>query len=128
MQISKLPLSALRYRLGQIVGDIDRLLPVFYRRHRVTQGVLYQQKRRCGKPNCHCARGQRLHKSWVLSRSVGGHVRLKMVGIEELLDLRKRTLEYRRFRGTRAELRKCFQKLLDVIDAIERLRRTDKIE
>lgn len=42
-------------------------------------GSLYQIWRRCGNPNCKCARGQK-HASWYLSRAVQGRTRLSYVG------------------------------------------------
>lgn len=40
------------------------------------RGSLVMLRRRCGKPNCRCSDGQRLHEAPVLSYSQGGRTRM----------------------------------------------------
>ena len=69
-------------------------------------GTLVENYRKCGKPNCHCAReGDPGHgPSYVLARSVGGEKRAVRVRGEELDETRRLVDEYRRFRELSAEL------------------------
>ena len=39
---------------------------------RLVRGSVAVQRRRCGKPNCHCADGQELHETTALSYSDAG--------------------------------------------------------
>ena len=42
---------------------------------RLVRGSVVVNRRRCGKPNCHCAEGTALHETTVLSYSKGGRTR-----------------------------------------------------
>lgn len=83
----------------------------------MVQGSLYLLRRKCGKPNCRCARGE-LHASWVLTRSEAGRKRLYCVPEEERGRLRPLTREYRRWQLARARLTKQFAALLALIDQL----------
>lgn len=77
----------------------------------------YLQHRRCGKPNCRCARGQ-LHETWVLTRSEQGKHRLYMVPAAQRVRLIELTAEYRRYQRARAILVHRHQRLLQLADQI----------
>ena len=68
-------------------------------------GTLAENHRKCGKPNCHCARaGDPGHgPSYVLTRSVGGRTRSARVRLEEVDETRRLVDECRRFRELSAE-------------------------
>jgi hypothetical protein len=83
----------------------------------MVQGSFYLQKRRCGKPNCVCARGE-LHAAWVIARSEGGKNRTYMVSVEERARLRQLTDEYRRYLRARAVLGKRHWQLLALVDQL----------
>lgn len=48
----------------------------------MVQGSFYLLKRRCGNPNCRCARGE-LHETWVITRKAGGKGWTYVVPTEE---------------------------------------------
>jgi hypothetical protein len=50
--------SKLRQRIRRAQDAAGRILQQLLRQEPLTPGSLYLQKRRCGKPNCRCARGQ----------------------------------------------------------------------
>ena len=58
-------LSSLRAQV-LAVQHRSELLDTFLGRTPLLPGSLYTLRRRCGKPNCHCAQGE-LHASTVLS-------------------------------------------------------------
>ena len=51
---------------------------------RMIRGSVVTQRRRCGKPNCHCADGTALHESTALSYSTGGRNRTVMLEAGEV--------------------------------------------
>ena len=68
-------LSKLRQQLRRAHDAAGRILQHLLRDQPMTPGSFYLQKRRCGKPNCRCARGQ-LHTAWVITRSQDGATRM----------------------------------------------------
>lgn len=60
----------------------------------MVRGTILQLRRRCGKPQCHCAEGEP-HVSWALSYSEKGHTRMLAVPPEELPALRDDRKRYR---------------------------------
>jgi hypothetical protein len=59
------------------------------------RGTVVLQRRRCGKPNCHCADGGALHESVVLSYSEAGRSRTVMLDPSEVPEVRAATQRYR---------------------------------
>src|SRR5664279_6464362 len=62
---------------------------------RMIRGSVVVQRRRCGKANCRCAAGERLHESTVLSYSEGGRNRTVMLAAEEIDLVRAAVARYR---------------------------------
>jgi hypothetical protein len=83
----------------------------------MVQGSFYLLRRKCGKPNCRCARGE-LHPAYVLTRSEAGKDRLYPVPKEQRGEVRKRAAEYRRYQRARAVLVKRHLRLLALVDQI----------
>ena len=98
--------SKLRQQLWRCQAAIARLLHRLSRPRPMVQGSFYLQKRRCGNPNCRCARGD-LHEAWVITRKAGGKGWTYMVPAEERARLRQLTLEYRQYIRGRAVLRQA---------------------
>jgi hypothetical protein len=87
----------------------------------MVQGSFYLLRRRCGKPNCHCATGQ-LHASYVLTRSEAGKDRLYPVPKDQRAEVRKWAAEYRRYQRARALLVKRHLRLLSLVDQLAQQR------
>ena len=116
--------SRLRQVLRQLAGEVSqRVAPVLADRP-VIKGSVYEIQRRCGKPGCKCARGE-LHKSMVLSTSAQGHTKLRTIPRGSLTDVRRKVAAYQQIRRARARLVKTHQKMLEIIDQIEALRREE---
>ena len=62
---------------------------------RLLRGSVVTHRRRCGKPNCHCADGEALHESTVLSYSEGGRSRLLTLPADQVAAVRAATERYR---------------------------------
>ena len=63
---------------------------------RMLRGTLLKRRRKCGRENCHCFTGDRLHESWVLSVSLKGKTRFIPVRDTQLSEVRQWVLAYRR--------------------------------
>lgn len=116
-------ISILRQQLGRAYRALVPALRRLQRDAPMVQGSCYLQRRRCGKSNCRCARGQ-LHEAWVITRSEQGTHRLYMVPVAQRGRLRKLTGEYRRYQRARAVLVQRQQRLLQLVDQLaeQRLR------
>ncbi|MCK9365461.1 MAG: hypothetical protein M0P74_17905 [Syntrophales bacterium] len=90
----------------------------------MVKGTVYPLRRKCGKPNCRCAKGK-LHETTVLSASISGRSRLWPVPTGQVEQMSRLTKRYQRFRTARADFVKLYTKMLRAIDAIEKVRRKD---
>jgi hypothetical protein len=110
-------LSQLNQRLQRAYGALTLAFSTLRRSPPMVQGSFYLLRRKCGKPNCRCARGQ-LHASWVLSRSEAGKDRLYSVSKSERLRVRLWAAEYRRYHRARALFVKRQAEVLSLADQI----------
>ena len=67
-------LSLLRQKLWRAYAALARTLRQLQRAQPMVQGSFYLLRRKCGKPNCHCASGDG-HPSLYLVDSLTGKVR-----------------------------------------------------
>ena len=110
-------LPSLRQQLWRAYAALATTLRRLQRSEPMVQGSFYLLRRKCGKPNCRCARGQ-LHPAYVLTRSEAGKDRLYPVPKEQRAEVRKRAAEYRRYQRARAVLVKRHLRLLALVDQI----------
>ncbi|MGH9170106.1 MAG: DUF6788 family protein [Acidimicrobiales bacterium] len=61
----------------------------------MVRGSVITHRRRCGKANCRCADGARLHQSIVLSYSEGGRTKFLMLPEPEVLAVAEAVERYR---------------------------------
>jgi len=114
-------LSSLRSQLTQAQQQLAGLLEDCFGRGPLLPGSLYTLRRKCGKPNCRCARGP-LHESTVLSYRGGARPQNISPPPEQIDTLRARTDDYRRVRQARAKLVRWQRQLLEIVDALEAAR------
>ena len=110
-------LPSLRQQLWRAYAALAATLRRLQRSEPMIQGSFYLLRRKCGKPNCRCARGQ-LHPAYVLTRSEAGKDRLYPVPKEQRAEVRRRAAEYRRYQRARAVLVKRHLHLLALVDQI----------
>jgi hypothetical protein len=80
-------------------------------------GSLVTLGRKCGKPNCRCATGEK-HISKFLSRSEAGRTRLVYVPASDAMGLATKTASYRSVREARAALMKLAVQAAELIDEL----------
>ena len=115
-------LPNLRQQLWRAYAALASTLRRLQRSEPMVQGSFYLLRRKCGKPNCRCARGE-LHPAYVLTRSEAGKDRLYPVPKAQRAEVRKRAAEYRRYQRARAVLVKRHLHLLALVDQIAEQRR-----
>ena len=121
MNHSRNSLSSLRSQLLDLQKLLPALLESSLGREPLLPGSVYTLRRKCGKPSCHCNRGE-LHESTVLSYR--GQTRPQNVSPrpEHVDSLRKMTDHYRRCRQARAELVRWQRLLLKLVDDLQAAR------
>ena len=82
------------------------------------EGSFVTLGRKCGKPTCRCATGDK-HFSKFLSRSEGGKTRLVYVPAGDEVEVARKAERYRRLRQARADLMKLSAKTAALTDALE---------
>jgi hypothetical protein len=86
------------------------------------KGVLYEMRRRCGKPNCKCAKTFYRHTSWYLSRSEAGRSKVYYIKDDELATLIKLTVEYKKFRQNRQRIVEIYKEIINLINKTEKIK------
>lgn len=125
MQNKENSLAQLRQKLIQLCQVPRHDLGVFLSDHPLVRGTVYTLRRKCSKPSCRCAQGER-HASVVLTANIKGRTQLWTIAADRIEELRGRTEAYRQFRKARAAfLKQCTQRqaaMLRLIDAIGKAR------
>ena len=116
--------ARLRQRLHRLTEEHTRLLEVAYELTPLWRGLVLDAKRKCGKPNCRCARGE-LHVSPMLSDRSGERQRSLAVKGKDLELFGRLTEAYRKVRASRVRLVKIQREILQVFDALEAARRQE---
>ena len=116
--------SQLRQALLRLAGEVRGLIEPFFSDKPVIKGTVYELKRRCGKPGCKCARGE-LHRRMVVSASEEGKTRLQVIPGGFLVEVENKVRRYQELRHVRARLGEIHRKMLEVMDAMEAMRREE---
>lgn len=114
-------LSSLRSQLAAAQQELPRLLERCFGREPLLPGSLYTLRRKCGKPNCRCTRGE-LHESTVLSYRGQGRPRNISPAPDQIDALRTMTDDYRSVRQARTQFVRWQRQLLALLDALESAR------
>ncbi len=85
MEYARRPRTETRGRLIRSLGSLREMLP----------GSFVERKRRCGRPNCHCADGKNLHSQFQISVLVDGKPKTLNIPAE-LADKVRQKIEMRR--------------------------------
>ncbi len=83
-----------RGRLIRSLGALREMLP----------GSFLQRSRKCGKPTCRCAAGQKLHPEWLLSVLVEGKPKTFHVPVELAEEVRAKVEQRKRFEKAAAQI------------------------
>jgi hypothetical protein len=108
--------SRARQRLLEAARQHDALVKsLVSERGPVLKGTFHLGGTRCGKDNCKCGQGE-LHTTAVLAVSDKGDRRAFYLRAAERPEVQRRAERYRRFRKTRADLRKLNGEVLGAAD------------
>jgi hypothetical protein len=118
--------SHLRKRLRELAEEIPALVRVAQERSPLWRGLVHDAKRKCGKPNCRCVRGE-LHVSTVLADRSGDKQRSLALAGKQLVLFTDLTEEYRKVRRVRARFVKVTKRMLEIFDALEEARRDEAV-
>jgi len=125
MQNKENSLAQLRQNLIQLCQVPRDDLGVFLSDHPLVRGTVYTLRRKCSKPSCRCAQGER-HASVVLTANIKGRTQLWTIAQDRVKELRERTEAYRQFRKARSAFLKQWAQrqaaILRLIDAIGKAR------
>ena len=115
-------ISQRRKRIAQLYQKMGECLKVLLSRPPMVRGIVYELKRKCGKPICRCNRGE-LHRSQCLSYYAGKGVR-KLVTMKggEVGRYRKLTENYQRFYRARARFLHLSRQIIEELREMERTR------
>jgi len=118
----KTKFSRLRQRLRQAAQEIEKLVEPFMSDKPVVKGSVYELRRKCGRKNCACTKGE-LHASTALSFTEGGRKRLKLVPKGKVGEVKAMAGRYRTLREARARLVKLHGEMVTMMDEMEAMRR-----
>ena len=117
--------AQLRQKLIELCQVPRDDLGVFLSDHPLVRGTVYTLRRKCSKPACRCAQGER-HATVVLTANIKGRTRLWTIGQDRIEELRERTEAHRQFRKARAAFLEQWARrqaaILRLIDAIGKAR------
>jgi hypothetical protein len=115
-------LSRLRQELLESLERLRQTIEVALAHSPLIKGSVYQIARRCGNPNCRCTRSK-LHRNFVLTWSEQGRHHMRSLPPERVAEIRKKSKEYARLRRARSEILALGNRLLALVDEIQKLRR-----
>jgi hypothetical protein len=96
--------SRVRQRLAEAAQrHLEQVEALLANKGPLIRGSFGSRRRVCGKPGCHCARGE-LHESKYLSASQGGRVRQVHVPESDVREVTQGVARYRLFRLREAKL------------------------
>lgn len=108
-----------RRELYRHVQDLVRVLESLDTHHAQIRASLYRHRIRCGRPNCHCARGPGHWRTCLsFESSRGRHTR--SLSEEELRELGPGAEAYRKYRQVRARAARLFRRILALVDRIQK--------
>jgi hypothetical protein len=117
-------LSQLRRELAGRLSELERLLKPAFEVDPVLPGVVTVSRHRCGNDGCACTREGKLHEAVrVLIKFKDGYA-TRCLSKEDVGSVRPRTEAYQRLRQARSDLGKWHKEVVQLIDRIEKERRS----
>lgn len=113
--------SRLRLEIRQRQEGLGTILNRLQGRGPMIHGSVYIRRRRCGKPQCRCVRGQ-LHEDRVLAVRRAGRVVVRCLDPVEDTATEEAVIAWRLFRRQRRELVEACRALFKAVDRLGRLR------
>jgi hypothetical protein len=117
-------LSQLRQRLRAKLSQLEQILEPVFERDPVFPGSLHSSAHRCGKPQCRCNTQGQLHEALRLQIRFKDGTANRCLSEDQAALWRPRTEAYRQLRQSASAFRKWQKEVLELVDAIERARRS----
>jgi len=114
-------ISVTRQQVEKLARELSYHISRLLKAKTMTKGTIYIQKKKCGNPNCKCARGD-LHTAPLLTMSHNGKTRnvpLTKYSLVERMEVEKRVKQYQKFRYNRAEAVRCYKELITAANTLE---------
>ena len=122
--MTKESLSTLRRELSGKLKDLERILEPAFESEPLLPGVVTVSRHRCGNAGCACTREGKLHEAVrILIKFQDGYA-TRCLSEETAAFFRPRAEAYRRLRRARSDLGKWYRHVVELIDRIERERRS----
>ena len=112
-------ISRYRLRLRELIEEERALVWILIGTKVIVKGYVYKMMVKCGKKGCKCEREGKLHSAWRISRSHKGKPQSRCISKREVIEYRKLTNNYRRFRQARAGLAKIHTEQIILINKLE---------
>lgn len=116
--------AKLRQQLTSKLSELDRILKPAYEREPLFPANVHVSEHLCGKPSCRCAKAGELHKAVRLQIRFKDSLANRCLTEEEAAFWTPRTEAYRRIRQAGRSFRKWEKEVLEILDAMERARRS----
>jgi hypothetical protein len=118
--------SRQRQKLHLLVEEIADLLEPAFDTSPLWRGLVLSARRKCGRSNCRCTRGE-LHVSTLLADRSGPRQRNLILRGTTLRTFKRLTEDYRKVRRIRARVVQIGREMLDILDELEEVRRQEGI-
>lgn len=110
--------SNLRKEIIKSFNELAKIKEGLITRKPMARGTVYELKRKCGKKNCKCMKGE-LHKQMCIAVTEKGKTKLRFLKREEIERMEKLTGFYRRLRKTRVRFIKTTQRIVKLTKQLE---------
>ena len=114
--------SRTKQRIRTLYDQLGTELTALLGRAPVFAGYLYEQKAKCGKPQCKCAKSAYRHRLWCVSFTEEGQSRTRVVPKAACDTVDALTREYRRVRHARREAVRLFEELMGKVEEVTQVR------
>lgn len=110
-------ISKLRKRVYLLNSERKRLQDYLLKPRNMIKGSLYKLYRRCGNPNCKCAKGDK-HVGNYISMSKEGKTNLTYVKGKDIVRVENETRNYRKYQRRMARIRKINEEIFTILKKI----------
>ena len=123
LQMSRLKIKSIEEKRAILLAELQRI-------EYMIRWTFVETHRKCGKPNCWCAKQDQGHPSYQISWTEDAKSRSKAVPKEDIPWIKEMTGNYREWRSARAKMRKLENELRVLIDQMEDaiLKKTEKVK
>ena len=119
-------LPKLRQQLASRLAELKDLLRPAFDSSPILPAAVHVSRHRCGKPRCRCTTEKKLHESVRLQLRFQDGLANRALAEEEVAFFKPRAEAYRRLRQAGRALRKWEKEVHQILESIERERRSSE--